>query len=150
MTVSHESAAEQALREAGWRPGRRVSPERVREWEAALAADGFALHAAAEPVLSEYGGLHVGRVGPGVECAASDVDLNPVLAVGERDRFARLLPEPHGRSAYPLGEAHHGHAFLCISATGEVFAFMDEVFARWPSFGAALRDLVVGLRPPAV
>ena len=132
------------LRDAGWHPGRRV-PDAVERWRTTLTPEGFRLHAAAEAVLLEYGGLHIGRVGPGVDQARSDVELDPVLAAGEADRFGDF-PELAGRSVFPLGEAAGGHLFLGIAETGEVYALMDEVHGRWTAFSAALTHLLLGIR----
>ena len=104
------------------------------------------MHAAAEATLLEYGGLHVGSVGPGIDLARSDVQFDPMLASGERDLFADAFPELHGRDVFPLGEAHHGHGFVGLAASGEAFLVMDEVYARWSSFHAALRGLLLGIR----
>ena len=140
---------ESLLRRAGWYPGRR-DQHAVAGWQAKLALDGFSMHAAAEAVLLEFGGLHVGDSGPGVECARADVRLDPTLAIGERDRLQEYFPQVHGRGLYPLGETDGGHCILAIAEDGEVFRVMDEVIDRWPSFRVALRALLLGLRSRAV
>jgi hypothetical protein len=122
-------------------------PELVARWRSELEVEGFVLHRAAEAVLLEYGGLRIGSSGPGVECARADVRVNPSLCIGERDRFDEYFPELQGRELFPLGEVEGGHAFLGITPTGEVYALMDEVYARWPSFETALRSLLIGIRP---
>jgi hypothetical protein len=101
-------------------------------------------------VLMEFGGLHVGRTGAGVERARSDVRLEPALAVGERARFDGRFAELGGKEVLPLGEVVGGNAFLGVAATGEVYLLGDEVLARWPSFGMALRSLLSGTRPADV
>jgi hypothetical protein len=119
----------------------------VARWRVALEAEGYVLHAAAEAVLLEYGGLRVGSVGPGREVARSDVWLDPSVAAGERERFEDWLPELRGRTVVPVGEAHHSHGFVGVTPDGEVYLVMDGVYGRWPSFQAALQALLLGLQP---
>ena len=147
--ASSDSEVDSLLRDAGWHPSRRV-PAAVARWRAALAADGFVLHSAAEAVLLEHGGLVVGTEGPGAERARSVIQLDPALAIGERDRLHEYFDVLRGRAVFPLGKVAHGHAFLGIAEDGEVFLVMDEVYGRWPSFRAALRSLLLGLRAQAV
>jgi hypothetical protein len=141
MQPSVGSEIGRLLRDAGWFPSRRL-PEAVARWRSALEAEGFVLHPAAEAVLVEFGGLHVGSMGPGVEMARSEVCLDPSLAVGERERFAEL----RGRQVFPLGEVDGGNGFLGVDRAGAVYLVAEEVLARWPSFEAALRSLVTGTR----
>jgi hypothetical protein len=61
-------------------PGRRV-PDALASWQVTLSADGFVLHSAAESVLLEFGGLIVGKSGPGIERARSVVHLDPINKV---------------------------------------------------------------------
>jgi hypothetical protein len=146
MHTSQTADVYRLLRDAGWFPGRHV-PELVACWRSELEADGFVLHRAAEAVLSEYGGLQIGSSRAGVECARSDVRVDPSLCIGERDRFHEYFAELQGRELFPLGEVAGGNAFLGITPTGEVYELMDAVFARWPSFETALRSLLIGIRP---
>ncbi len=149
MPPSRDPEVDRLLRDVGWFPGRCV-PEAVAFWRSALEACGFVMHLAAEAVLLEYGGLHVGGVWPGLDVARLDLELNPTLAVGERDRFKDYFPELQGRAVFPVGEAHRGRTCVGVSASGEVFLLMDQVYGRWPSFEAALRGLLLGIRAPEV
>ena len=107
------------------------------------------MHPAAEAALREYGALHVGEVGPGLEAARSDIAFDPLLAEGEEDCLLEAFPEVRGRALFPLGEVHRGHGFLAIAEDGEVFLVMEEVFARWPTLTVAVEALLLGLKHPA-
>jgi hypothetical protein len=145
MRSSREPEVDGLLRAAGWLPVRRV-PDVVARWRAALEVEEFVIHPAAEAVLREYGGLLIGAVGPGREMARSDLVVDPMVAAGERDRFENWLPELQARAVVPVGKAHHSHGLIGVAEVGEVFLLMDKVYARWPSFEAALHGLLLGLR----
>ena len=87
-------------------------------------------------MLLEFGGLSVGKSGPGVERARVALRLNRALAIGERVRLQDYFEELHGRGAFPLGDADGGHLFLAMAEDGEVFILMDKVYDRWPCFDA--------------
>lgn len=144
MASDFRSEVDRLLREGGWYPGRQV-PELMEQWRAGLTTERFVLHLAAEAVLLEFGGLHVGRVEPGIDLSRSDVWLDPERAMGEEDRCYDCFPEMHGRVLFPLGDAHRSQAYVVIDQTGECFLLMDEIYARWPSFHLALEALLLGL-----
>ena len=142
----HDPDVERLLLAAGWHPGRRVA-ELVTQWRGALESDGgFQLHAAAESVLLEYGGLVIESHGPGRDLARAPLHLDPMLALGEEDRLHEYFPELAGRDLFPLGETDHGHAFLAIDRQGAVVQVMDEVYGKWSSFDEALESLLLGRR----
>lgn len=145
MQPVQDPEVERLLRDSGWYPGRRVA-EAVERWRASLTDDGFIMHPVAETILLEYGGLHVGGVGPGINLARSDVQFDPTLAFGERDRFTEYFAELRDQDVFPLGEAHLGHGFVGVSRSGQIFLLMDAVYARWTTFGVALRGLLLGIR----
>ena len=109
---------EEILRAGGWTPARRDAAFADLCSTALDRFGGFAIHAAARSAIQEFGGLTFGAVGIGVDFARSDVVFDPRLAAGEEDRFREYFDELRGRSAYPLGECHHGHAFLAIDEAG--------------------------------
>jgi hypothetical protein len=116
-------------------------------WKHALEGGGrFTLHEAAEAVLLSFGGLRLGERGPGDQISRSTVYLDPAVAIGEEDRFCDYFERLRGRDVFPLGEIDDGHAFLGIDRAGRVYLLMDEVFAEWPSFEAALDALIRGVR----
>jgi hypothetical protein len=134
------------LRSAGWYPERRER-ERVAGWRRALSTPGgFELSAAAERVLEEFGDLRVERRGPGLEVARGGFELDPALAEGEEDRFARL-GRPLGANLFPLGEALGGHVFLAIDEAGRVYLVGDEIHALGSNIYQALDNLLMGRQP---
>ncbi|MFH8419494.1 SUKH-3 domain-containing protein [Streptomyces sp. NPDC018038] len=130
------------LRRAGWRPGRSID---TTVWRELLEADGFRLHAAAEGFLREFGGLTVGRHGSGITRAREAFDLDPLLALGESERFAEYGEEMH-RCLCPVGELGQGHAFLGMDERGELYALTGRP-ARFGRMPEALENLVLGVMP---
>ncbi|MEU8889114.1 SUKH-3 domain-containing protein [Streptomyces sp. NPDC048442] len=133
------------LREAGWEPGRRVDPER---WLVAFEEEELRGHAAARDFLAEFGGLAVGHHGHGVSRTREPFAFDPLLCLGEGDRFAEwgaLI----GRVIFPVGEHDGGRFFLGIDETGELYL----VETRLASFGVmpeAMNRLVLGVQPKVV
>jgi hypothetical protein len=87
--------------------------------------------------------------GSGEECARESIELIPLLAVGEEDRF-RAFATVLGTKLYPLGEAGNGHVFLAISEEGRVYALMDELWLVGDTMEAALENLVRGRLSPGI
>ena len=69
---------------------------------------------AARQILAEFGGLTVGKPGPGVAQARGSIAFDPTLLVGESDRFP-------GSGLYPLGEVDGGHGFLLADIGGRIW-----------------------------
>jgi hypothetical protein len=94
---------------AGWCPGRQVPvPAEVPENHPAAA------------ILSEFGGLVVGRVGPGEECGSSDVAFGrpwPSEA-SEIALWSGLLSSP----LMYLAVCHNDHQELYIDGDGRYFS----------------------------
>nr|WP_250768759.1 SUKH-3 domain-containing protein [Streptomyces sp. MSC1_001] len=81
---SWSSEVERVLRKAGWHAGRAVD---TAGWKQLLEEDGFRSHAAAEGFLREFGALVAEHGGAGITRAREPFDLDPLLALGEADRF---------------------------------------------------------------
>jgi len=126
------------LQHAGWRPGRDVS-------DTIIFPSAFPLFPAAARVLAEFGHLRIGRQGPGLELAQSTVQIDPMLAWGEDDRFADAQAAIRS-DLYPLGEIDGGHAFLAIDQQGRIFIVGDIFHYVDASFDAALDRLLTGRR----
>lgn len=126
------------LSEAGWFPGRDVFSE-------LRLPTGFSLFPAAQRVLQEFGMLRIGREGPGLMSARTPVVLDPMLCVGEDDRFSAYASLHHS-CLYPLGEASGGHAFVAIDEQGRVFGLMDAMWFVGDTFDDALDNLLRGAR----
>ena len=135
--------ARRALMNAGWSDGRNMA-EQVDEWSRQLAP-GFLMFPVARSALSRFGTVQVQQTGPGEECARESFEFDPMLALGEDDRF-RQFEERLSTRLYPLGEAGGGHVFLAISETGHVFALMDELWLVAPTIEGAIEALVRGLQ----
>lgn len=114
---------EQALRDAGWTPGRTVD---TRSWRQRLEKSGIVFHDAAQTFLAEFGGLSVDVDGPGISCARSPFELDPDLTDGEEDRFADWSQEI-GAALVPIGELDQGRYFLGISDSAELFVVADWI-----------------------
>jgi hypothetical protein len=126
-----------SLLASGWTPGRSAPL-------GDLPSD-FVLFPAAESVLREFGGLRVGGVGPGQECATSDLLVQPAAGEGLSDHTG--LTTPNGTMLFPMGEFHHGHGYLLIDERGAIYSFFDAVEFYASSFERALSQLVLGLHP---
>lgn len=133
---------ETVLRDAGWYPGRNVD---TSVWRERLEADGFRMHSAAEDFLREFGGLTVGGSGSGITRAREPFALDPLLALGEGDRFGEW-GEVVGRHLFPLGELDHGHAFLGLDEHGDLYVVVNwlSTFGGMPE---AMENLVLGVMP---
>ncbi|MEU4065899.1 SUKH-3 domain-containing protein [Streptomyces wedmorensis] len=134
------SEVERVLREAGWHPGRAVD---TTGWKQQLEQDGFRSHAAAEDFLRELGGLAVGHGGAGITRAREPFDLDPLLALGEADRFDEWSEEI-GHRLFPVGELAGG--LLGLDEDGELYV-VDGWPARFGRMPQAMENLVLGVMP---
>lgn len=121
MTFSEET--DRILRAAGWYPGRNVDTSR---WFDLLADDGFSLHRAGRSFLARFGGLSVDVRGPGISRARTPFELDPILCLGESDRF-QDWGETLGIQLTPIGELDRGRYFLAIDANGLVYIVADWI-----------------------
>ncbi|MEU9081430.1 SUKH-3 domain-containing protein [Streptomyces sp. NPDC048357] len=133
---------EAVLRGAGWRPGRSID---TTAWRESLQADGFRIHPAAEDFLGEFGGLTVGGGGSGITSARHAFELDPLLALGEDDRFG-ALGEEIGRHLFPVGECDHGRFFLGLDEHGDLY-LVECWLARFGRMPEAMENLVLGVMP---
>jgi SUKH-3 immunity protein len=125
------------LTKAGWYPGRSVptSP---------FIPDGFVSFRAAETVLREFGGLHFGECGAGVDFAGSDVEIDPRLADHLKAELAEH-EQPLGARLLPLGEVHRGYGDLVIDERGRTYLLFDGLSPLASSFSQALESLLLGV-----
>ena len=125
-------------------------PELVNAWSAQLESEkGFKLSLIAHDVLSEFGGLHIKSEGAGIDCARSDLNLDPSFVLGEEDRFLSFNCF-RGKQVFPLGEAVGGYLFAAIDDHGVVYLVMEDVYYLADSFEAALEHLLLGLGSPLI
>ena len=107
------------LQKAGWFEGRNISL-------VTFSPTQLGLFTQAQEVLREYGGLHVGECGPGIDCATSDVHIDPSLTVHlepELKDYEKKL----GTRLFPLGEVHRGHGYIVIDEQGKTYLLSDEL-----------------------
>jgi hypothetical protein len=136
---------ERHMRTAGWEPSRNIA-DRVEHWVSELAkTDGFEIFDSAQQALERFGGLEVDVSGPGLNRARMSFSLDPLLAIGEGDRFAHFARRI-GFALFPLGEVAHGHAFLGIAADGRVFIVGDDLIEVGKSMEDAIDALITGRR----
>ena len=137
-----DEEADRALRSAGWMPGRRID---VAGWRVALLRSGFPVHRAAEEFLAEFGGLSFDDMGPGVSRAREALVFDPLLAIGEEDRFA-AWGKRIDRELCPIGELDGGRFFLAIDEDGMIYLVADWV-GRFGIGRDGVDHLVVGIAP---
>ncbi|MBP2326260.1 hypothetical protein JOF56_006645 [Kibdelosporangium banguiense] len=134
---------DKVLRDAGWRPGRKVS---TVEWERTLADHGgFRIHPAAREFLAEFGGLEVGARGPGRTMAKLAFRLDPVAAEWD-DEIFEVLSDEAGTYLFPIGEADRRNSYLGMAADGKVYIGMDTVSLFAADAEEALEKLVEGIQ----
>jgi hypothetical protein len=138
--MAYDAETMEVLAEAGWHPGRVID---VGDWCDRLRADGFGVcHEAAQQFMAELGGLSVdGSDRPGVTRYRERFELDPLLCLGESDRFDDWN-ERLGRSVYPVGELD-GRYFLGLDEQSVLYIVIDWIGSFGP-LPVALDRLVLG------
>lgn len=145
-------AVDNALRTAGWHPGRwdikqaEIWADTLRE-HLSLAGHRHAVFPAAVEAWAEFGGLHVTPTGAGRQIAPANLHLDPLQGV----HLARTLGDL-GRALAtelsPLGEETDTAALLAIDTQGRVYT-LDHA-GDWylgPDIDHALTALITGTQP---
>ena len=119
---------------AGWHPSRCVAVDQ------AVSSD----HPAAE-VLAEFGGLHVGSTGRGLECARSDINFVRLddETIADAIPWQKLLET----TLIGIAECHLMHEALLIAESGRCFGLSyihDAFYFEGESFGEAVEGLLLG------
>ena len=121
---------------AGWRQG-------VRKFDSAISGLPDSL---AEQIISEFGGLRVGKCGAGIDLATSDVRF---LITPDPDKGGAVEEWTHVLGPLSaIADAHHEHMMIFVSAGGDYFFFTDpdeKMYLGGRSFGEAMRKLLLGL-----
>lgn len=122
---------------AGWNPARKIDVPSF------IPPD----HPAVD-VLAQFGGLRLGKCEAGIECATSDVVFR-ASPMDERDEeildWQRLLDT----TLVSIGEVHHGHGELFISADSRCFGrsfIHDAFYFEGNDFLSGIRNLLLGVR----
>ena len=127
------------FQKAGWYPGRAVAlPDRLVEQ---LPETHPAFH-----ILSEFGGLKVGQVGSGEQCATSDVAFG---WVGEGDEHITTWNGLLNTILVGIAEVHHAHGELYMDMAGRCFGLSlmhDAFYFEGESIGEAMQRLLFGKR----
>jgi hypothetical protein len=148
MKINNEISvfSKDILKRNGWFPSRKVS-KLVNDWKCEMINDSktFVLFTEAERALVEFGGIKINERGSGVNQAREPFEINPLLAIGEADRFSDF-EEDIGQKLYPLGECWGSNFFLAIGEDGKVFALMMDIFLVGNTFEEALENLIQGIR----
>ena len=146
------AAVADALRAAGWYPGRREMAQ-VEYWADTLRAHRspgghrHTVHRAAVEAWAEFGGLPLAAPGPGVEIAPTPVLINPLCGLHAARTLADLGRALDAEIA-PLGQESDGAALLAMDAEGRVYSLDhtgDWYLGR--HLDAALTSLLTGVRP---
>ncbi len=138
--------AERVLLAASWRPGRQVD---TTEWRTRIEASGLvSMHQAAQRILAEFGGLTFEHGGRGISRAREPFELNPLLALGEEDRFAEW-GEVIEKSLFPIGELDQGRYFLGCDESGGVYLVADWL-AYFGENRQAIDNLIIGVQPATI
>lgn len=140
MHIFPQSVA-RVLEEAGWHESRNVihSPELPSESN---------LFQFAKEVLSEFGGLRIGASGEGIDCAKSEIIIDPKYLTyfnSELKEFESILQT----RLVPVGELDGGHGYLVIDEEGRTYilsAMSHTLGPLAPTFSHCLELLILGKR----
>ncbi|MFF1453243.1 SUKH-3 domain-containing protein [Streptomyces sp. NPDC058274] len=136
---------DQDLKQAGWTPDRQVDPA---PWLSAFEAEGLHGHPAASAFLAEFGGLAVDISGSGISRAREPFELNPLLCLGEGDRFS-AWGEDIKRSIFPVGVLDQGRFFLGIDENSEIY-LLETWLASFGRMPEAMSNLILGVQPTVI
>ncbi|MFJ5989734.1 SUKH-3 domain-containing protein [Lentzea sp. NPDC092896] len=142
MTPRFSEECERTLRRVGWYPGRAVD---VEPWRVPLEESGFVFPEAVVRFLTEFNGLSFPDNGRGISRAREAFEFDPLLLVGEEERFSAVGAK-HGLVLAPLGELDHGRFYLGMDEHGAVYDVTDTV-AFYGVGDAGLESLVLGVMP---
>lgn len=119
---------------AGWFPGRNVPVSPAVPANHPVAA-----------IVSGFGGLNVGELGPGLECARSDVLFRWSTDEGYQEIFE--IGDLLQTELACFASAHSGHESLYIDREGRVFAVfpdMPGIGLMGHTFGEAMERALLG------
>lgn len=126
----------QLLKNAGWFLGRDATSK-------LKLPVGFHIHSFATAALQEFAYLTVGQAGRGIHRARLVLTFDPMLALGEEDRFEEYANQVHS-SLYPLGEVQNENYFIAIDEVGKIFLIMDNMIPIADNIYVAIEKLLLG------
>ena len=137
MIKRFNKSVEELLLKAGWFEG--------RQWSGLSQVIGPDVPDAARCILAEFGWLRMGKVGPGLEHATSDLDLDPTKGDSIADS-AELQQwcKANEKTVFPLGEAHRGQGVLLVDESGNIYLYGEGLFLVARNFDDALEVLLMG------
>lgn len=132
---------DEIIKHQGWFPGRRYEGPKHRP-------DGYAIFPAAEAILEEFEGLKLGTTGPGVDCARSDIEMDPFYG----DGMAEVIHENNNQLGrrmryYPLAGVHKGHMVMFVDDDGAIYLYFDSLEFYASNFKEAIINLMRGVLP---
>jgi hypothetical protein len=134
MHDSLPSSVLDILSKAGWFEGRNTAIPLPPE---------FQPFSEAQRILTEFGGLHIGHCGAGIDCATSDIEIDPMLATHVLQELSAIGRSMSSR-LFPLGEVHRGHGFLVVDEKGRIYLLSDELSPFAPTFARSVELLLLG------
>lgn len=102
----------------------------------------------AKQVLAQFGGLTVGKCEPGIECATSDIVFR-ASQMDEGDNELAVWQRLLDTTLVSIGEVHHGHGELFLSADSRCFGrshIHDAFYFEGEDFLTGIRNLLLGVR----
>ncbi len=137
--IAISGKAARLLAEAGWTSGRR-----------APVSDTIPKTHPAAAILESLSGFRIGEIGPGLECAKSDVNFR---AVDDGREDIASLEDLLGEILVGIAEVHEAHGELYLDGRGRCFGVSLMHSATWfegKSLDVALERLLTGLRPQPI
>lgn len=140
----------QILRQAGWCEGRTLTDSEMERWYAFKykhALGHYQINPSALDVLQEFGGLFVEQDAPGITCYRESFWIDPLMAVGLKDREWGVCEWLIEESLFPLGVTGSSQDdVIAISSSGKVFFVPNEggLLLVGTNFAQALNCLIVG------
>ncbi|MCG7560342.1 MULTISPECIES: SUKH-3 domain-containing protein [Pseudoalteromonas] len=137
--MNSEQYVENLFINAGWHKGRKIKVKKqvLNSFKSAYQN--------AIKVITEFGGLNVGKVGAGRECSASDICFRTETFDfgGEFHNYWVNL----NTSLFSIASAHHDHMMLLVDDNNEFYIFTDpdEQLYKVGSFDETVKRVLLGI-----
>jgi hypothetical protein len=138
-----------ALVRAALETARRPVADDLALVEKRLIEDGFPAYSpVSRSFLERWYGVRSHYRGEGLDLAVEPFEIDPMLCIGEADRFANASARLATQLA-PLGEWNGGQGFLAIDVNAVVYGIWPAVVTLGTA-DDALETLLLGRRPKEV